>query len=188
MSESNTVNIGIISESHRNYKTMYSGYKSSSHNTTGGSIIRTTDGATTHKWQFGTDGGLIFPDSTTQTTAYTGQAGGNVVNANCVPGVVTVIYTATNVNVRTVKVTAQAVGFESGVSDFVDTHSADIMVIKNLRTGLGEASVYGVTYTSVNPLVTFDAQITGGVLQVTATPISLTNSVTVNSVGVEISA
>ena len=116
-------------------------------------------------------------------------SGGGSANISCAPGVATVIYTASSNNVRTVKVTAQAVGFESGVVDFVDTHSADIMAIKNLRTGLGEASVYGVTYTSVNPLVTFDAQITGGgVLQVTAQPISLTNIVTVNTTGIEISA
>jgi hypothetical protein len=43
------------------------------------------------------------------------------------------------------------------VVDFEDTHSADIIAIKNLRTGLGEASVYGVTYTSVNSLVTFES-------------------------------
>ncbi len=106
----------------------------------------------------------------------------------CAPGVTTVIYTASNTDVRTIKITAQAVGFESGVVDFPDTHSAEIMAIKNLRTGLGEASVYGVTYTSVNALVTFDAQITDGVLQVTAQPTSLTNSITVNTTGIEISA
>jgi hypothetical protein len=105
-----------------------------------------------------------------------------------VPGSATVIYTASSSNVGTVRITAQAVGFETGVTDFVDTHSADIMVIKNLRTGLAEASVYGVTYTSVNPLVTFDAQITDGVLEITAEPISLTNSITINTSGIEITA
>jgi hypothetical protein len=60
------------------------------------------------------------------------------------------------------------------------------MALVNLRSGLGEASVYGVTYTSVNPLVTFDAQVTGGVLEITAQPTSLINSITVNSIGIEI--
>ena len=106
----------------------------------------------------------------------------------CPPGVATVVFTASSSQVRTLKVVAQAVGFETGVIDFPDTHSADVMAIKNLRTGLGEASVYGVTYTSVGSLVTFDATVVGGVLCVTAQPISLVNSVTVNSIGIEIQA
>lgn len=104
----------------------------------------------------------------------------------CAPGVTTVVYAASTSSVRTIKLTAQAVGYETGVVDFEDTHSADVIAIKNLRTGLGEASVYGVTYTSVNPLVTFDAQITGGLLQITATPTSLVNPITVNTLAIEI--
>ncbi len=53
---------------------MYSGNKSASHNTLGGNTISTTDGTTTHNWQFGVDGRLTFPDATVQTTAYSGQA------------------------------------------------------------------------------------------------------------------
>lgn len=143
----------------------------------------------------GTYGEVWFQEGTTtlrfgddQTPGGIPLSGGGTANISCVPGSATVIYTASNVNVRTVRITAQAVGFETGVTDFVDTHSADIMAIKNLRTGLGEASVYGVTYTSVNPLVTFDAQITDGVLEITAEPISLTNSVTINTSGIEITA
>ena len=143
----------------------------------------------------GSYGEVWFQEGTTtirfgnnQTPGGIPLSGGGSSNILCAPGVATVIYTASSANVRTVKITAQAVGFESGVVDFPDTHSADIMAIKNLRTGLGEASVYGVTYTSVNALVTFDAQITGGVLQVTAQPTSLTNSITVNTTGIEISA
>lgn len=106
----------------------------------------------------------------------------------CAPGATTVVFTASSSSVRTLKVTAQVVGFETGVIDFVDTHSADIIAIKNIRTGLGESSVYGVTYTSVGSLVTFDAAVVGGVLCVTATPTSLTNPITVNSIGIEIEA
>lgn len=106
----------------------------------------------------------------------------------CAPSITSVIYTASTSDVITLKVTAQAVGFETGVTDFEDVHSADIIAVKNLRTGLGEASVYGITYTSVNPLVTFDVQITGGILQITATPVSVTNPITVNSTAIEISA
>ena len=34
--------------------------------------IYTNTGATSRQWTFGADGGLLFPDNTTQTTAYTG--------------------------------------------------------------------------------------------------------------------
>lgn len=104
----------------------------------------------------------------------------------CAPGVDTVIYTSSSSTVRTIKATVQAVGYETGVVDFPDTHSAEVIAIKNLRTGLGEASVYGVTYTSVSSLVTFDAQIAGGVLKIVAQPTSLVNSVTVDSTAIEI--
>lgn len=104
----------------------------------------------------------------------------------CPPGSATVVFTANSSSVQTLKVLAQAVGYETGVIDFPDTHSADIMAIKNLRTGLGETSVYGIVYTSVNPLAIFDSQITNDVLEITATPTSLVNSVTINSIGVEI--
>jgi hypothetical protein len=35
------------------------------------------DSGSSHVWRFETDGGLKFPDGTTQTTAYTGQTGGS---------------------------------------------------------------------------------------------------------------
>ena len=116
------------------------------------------------------------------------SGGGTGPEITCAPGVATVIYTASAASARTIKLTAQAIGFETGVVDFEDTHSADIIAIKNLRTGLAEASVYGVTYTSSLPLVTFDAQITAGVLQITAEPASLTNAVTVKTTAIEIPA
>jgi hypothetical protein len=41
----------------------------------GPAIVGTTNGSDNHSWTFTTAGGLVFPDSTTQTTAYTGQVG-----------------------------------------------------------------------------------------------------------------
>ncbi len=132
---------------------------------------------------------LRFGDDTTPGGIPIGGSGGtNGATTVCTPGSPTVVYTASSSQVRTLKVTLQAVGYETGVVDFPDTHSAEVMALVNLRTGLGEASVYGVTYTSVNPLVTFDAQVTAGVLEITAEPTSLVNSITVNSIGIEIEA
>lgn len=104
----------------------------------------------------------------------------------CPPGVNTVVYSASTSSIQTIKIIVQAMGFETGITDFMDTHSADVMAVKNLRTGLGEASVYGVTYTSANPLITFDAQVTDNVLQIIAQPTSLVNNVTVNTLAIEI--
>lgn len=129
---------------------------------------------------------LRFGDDGTPGGLPLGGGGTPGATTICSPGTTTVIYTASATSVRTLKITAQAVGYETGVTDFPDTHSADIIAIKNLRTGLGEASVYGVTYTSVNPLVTFDAQITGDLLQIIAEPTSGVNAVTINSIGIEI--
>ena len=36
---------------------------------------RATEGNTTYQWRFGTDGGMVFPDNTTQTTAWAGIPG-----------------------------------------------------------------------------------------------------------------
>lgn len=106
----------------------------------------------------------------------------------CEPAQATVVFTASSSTVTTLKVTAQARGFDTGFTDFEDVHSADMVVVKNVRTGLAEASVYGVTHTSSTALVTFDAQISNNLLQVVATPTSLTNSVTVKTTAIEIEA
>ncbi len=44
-------------------------------NNTGSLILSVDEG--TQRWEFDNDGGLTFPDGTTQTTAYTGQSGGS---------------------------------------------------------------------------------------------------------------
>lgn len=104
----------------------------------------------------------------------------------CAPGVDTVVYTAATDTVRVIRLSAHAEGYETGVTDFPDVQGCDIMAVKNLRLGTGDASVYGVTYTSVNPLVTYAADVVDGKLVVTATPVSLVNTVTVNTVAFEI--
>lgn len=138
-------------------------------------------------WMGDDDTTLRVGNNTTPGGVPLGGGGGTAgPTTTCPPGVNTVIYTASSATVRTIKATVQAVGYETGVTDFPDTHSVEVVAIKNLRTGLGEASVYGVTYTSVNSLVTFDAQITAGVLEIVAQPASGVNSVTVKSIAIEI--
>ncbi len=43
----------------------------------GGGIVSFGSSGNSYTWRFGTDGGLKFPDGTTQTTAYTGQTSGS---------------------------------------------------------------------------------------------------------------
>lgn len=131
---------------------------------------------------------LRVGNNTTPGGVIVGTGGGGTSGPTtvCEPSSNTVVFTASTSSVRTLKVTAQAVGYETGVTDFTDVHSAEIVAVKNLRTSLGEASVFGVTYTSTSPLVTFDAQVSGGILQVTAQPTSMVNNVTVNTVVIEI--
>lgn len=138
-------------------------------------------------FQEGTTAIRFGDDVTPGGIALSGGSGGTAGPTTvCPPGVNTVVYSASSTTVRTIRLTAQAVGYETGVLDFPDTHSAEVIAVKNLRTGLGEASVYGVTYTSVASLVIFDAQIAGGVLKIVAQPTSLVNSVTVDSIAIEI--
>ena len=145
-------------------------------------------GTTGEIWfQEGTQTLRFGDDETPGGIALSGGSGGTAGPTTvCPPGVNTVVYSASSTTVRTIRLTAQAVGYETGVVDFPDTHSAEVIAVKNLRTGLGEASVYGVTYTSVASLVIFDAQIAGGVLKIVAQPTSLVNSVTVDSIAIEI--
>jgi hypothetical protein len=115
---------------------------------------------------------------------------GGIIGAtvDCAAGKSTVIYTATLDTVRVIRLSVSAQGYETGVTDYQDVQGCEIVAVKNQRTQTGEATVYGITYTSANPLVSFDADWVNGFLVVTATPTGLTNPVTVNSVAFEIDA
>ena len=119
------------------------------------------------------------------------SGGGSGAAITCAAGVATVIYTASSDSVRTLRLTAQAIGYETGVTTYQDVHSADIMAVLVMRPQLLDVnvSVYGVTYTSVSPLVSFDAQVNlAGLIEITAQPTSITNSVTVKTTAIEIPA
>lgn len=132
---------------------------------------------------------LRFGDSETPGGIPLSGGGTSGVETTCAPGVTTVVYTASSDSVRTLRLTAQAIGYETGVTTYQDVHSADIMAVLMMRPQLLDVnvSVYGVTYTSANPLVTFDAQVNlAGLIEITAQPSSLTNSVTVKTTAIEI--
>ena len=61
-----------------------------------------------------------------------------------------------------------------------DTQSCEMVVAKSFRNNNVVGSVYGLAYTSTNPLATFNAvwNVTLNRVQITCTPTSLTNGVT----------
>lgn len=126
-------------------------------------------------------------DQTPGGVPLTAEAGGTSgPTVVCDPGINTVIFTASSSTVQSMKLVVQVQGYETGVVDFEDIQTCEIIAVKNSRLDTGDASVFGITYTSVNPLATFDAILVDDVLEVTVTPVSLTNGVTVNSLGFEI--
>ena len=143
---------------------------------------------------------ITITNSTTSSSQLTNgsylvalRAGGNIdisngftLNRSTELGIVaavsvdTVVYTAVG-NCSTLKATAQFIGLEDGGDGSNHVQSCDIIVIK--RTGptgtvLVDASVYGTIHSSASPLATFDAQwnAVAGRIEITARPVSLTNT------------
>jgi len=143
---------------------------------------------------------ITITNSTTSSSQLTNglylvalRAGGNIdidngftLNRSTELGIVaavsvdTVVYTAVG-NCSTLKATAQFIGLEDGGDGSNHVQSCDIIVIK--RTGPTgtvsvDASVYGTIHSSASPLATFDAQwnAISGRIEITAQPVSLTNT------------
>jgi hypothetical protein len=104
-------------------------------------------------------------------------------------GEATVFYTAATTN-STIKLVVQIVGNEDGDASGNHTQACDMLIVSryNGATYIVNSSVYGVTYTSAEPLATLDASYnsTDQLIEVTVTPTSATNSVVINSYAIEI--
>jgi len=122
--------------------------------------ISNSNGFNTYSVSVGSAGELTLPNNVVQNTT------GTVVANNLTP---TVIYTSTNSNVMSIKLLVQAEGTESSVTPW-DTQSCEIIAIKSWRNNNVAASVYGLVYTSTNPLATFDVRYnnTTGNIEITA--------------------
>jgi hypothetical protein len=129
-------------------------------------------------WTFGNNGTLTLPSGATQTST------GSV---NCQPEVDTVVFTSSQEGIQTIKLLLQVEGQE-GVTGDADTQSCEMIVAKGFRGPTVAASVYGIVYTSVEPLATFTADWNPTLLrvEVTCQPTSLTNNVNVKAVVTEI--
>jgi len=96
----------------------------------------------------------------------------------CNAGSPTIIYTATGQFQHTLKLLIQVEGLETAGQ--WDTQSCEMVVAKSFRNNNVVGSVYGLAYTSTNPLATFNAvwNVTLNRVQITCTPTSLTYGVT----------
>jgi hypothetical protein len=146
--------------------------------TTTSTLEISPDGTTT--WTFDADGTLTLPNGATQ------QSTGSI---NCQAGEDTIVFTSSQAGIHTIKLLLKVEGVEDpGVTNVADTQSCEMIVAKGFRGPTVAASVYGIVYTSVEPLATFTAQwnaVTSRV-EVTCRPTSLTNNVDVKSFATEI--
>jgi len=105
---------------------------------------------------------------------------------NCQAGVDTVVFTSSQQGIQTIKLLLQVEG--TVTTGDADTQSCEMIVAKGFRGPTVAASVYGIVYTSIEPLATFTADwnaITSRV-EVTCRPTSLTNNVTIKAFATEI--
>ena len=104
----------------------------------------------------------------------------------CNAGAPTIVYTATDEFRATVKLLLQVEGLEGSNSQW-DTQSCEMVIAKSFRNNTVVGSVYGLVYTSVSPLATFNAiwNIAAARIEVTCTPTSLTNGVDVKVYAIE---
>jgi hypothetical protein len=97
------------------------------------------------------------------------------------------VFTSSQEGIHTIKLVLQVEGIE-GVGSIMDTQACEMIVAKGFRGPTVAASVYGIVYTSVEPLATFTAQwnaVTSRV-EITCQPTSLTNNVTIKAFATEI--
>ena len=140
------------------------------------SLELTPDGTTA--WAFSSDGTLSSPNGATQQSTS---------SVNCQAGVDTVVYTSSQQGIQTIKLLLKVEGVVT-VPDDADTQSCEMIVAKGFRGHTVEASVYGIVYTSAEPLATFTAEwnAVSSRVEVLCRPTSLTNSVDVKSFATEI--
>jgi hypothetical protein len=96
------------------------------------------------------------------------------------------VFTSSQEGIQTIKLLLQVEG--TVTTGDADTQSCEMIVAKGFRGPTVAASVYGIVYTSVEPLATFTADWNPTLLrvEVTCQPTSLTNNVNVKAVVTEI--
>lgn len=174
-------------------------------------IVSLNENGVPANWTFGTDGSITFPDSSVQTTAYTGTGFDQSLNTTdnvtfaqvwCpdvrqntawttspvsvnVPGATpTVVFSVGNW-MTSIKLVIAVEGRLDGDVDNVDhTQTCEATIAATYNTAAEPImSVYGIVYTSPTPLATFTVARNGGNIEVTAV-----NSQTTNALNVRVQA
>jgi hypothetical protein len=117
-----------------------------------------------YNWVFTSLGYATKPNDVVENTT---------ASVTCTAGAPTVIYTATNSGRSTIKLLLQVEGPETLGAQW-DTQSCEMVVARGLRNSTVVGSVYGLAYTSVAPLATFNAiwNIATSRIEITCTPSS----------------
>lgn len=119
------------------------------------------------------NGNTTFPSQTyiRQNNSYT-----RTVNGASISGIPTVIWSGTNDNITSVKMTIQIEGYEGGDTSGWHTQTCEAVIADRYWGNAGVAdpvmSVYGIVHTSIAPLVTFTIQrnATTHLIEVVGTP------------------
>lgn len=124
-------------------------------------------------FSFSSDGSFRLPNYVTQVTR------GSV---TCPPNVDTVVYTATEQWQHTFKLLFKVEGTEDGQPNW-DTQTCEMTIAKSYRNDNVAGSVYGLVYTSTNPLATFTTRWNSLIsrVEVLCRPTSTINNVAVRS-------
>lgn len=105
----------------------------------------------------------------------------------CPPNQDTVIFTTSESWQHTAKLVVQVEGREGGLGAW-ETQSCEIIVVKSFVNNKVAGSVYGLVYTSNNPLATFTTRwnSSSNKIEVVCTPASTTDSVVAHTFAIEI--
>ncbi len=111
-------------------------------------------------------------------------------NISCPAGIPTIIYTASGQYKNAVRLFVLAEGLEDGGGPNWETHACDIIAVKGYNIDDVNITVFGVVYSGSLPLVTFDGSWNSLLnrLEITCTPESIANGVTVSVFATEITS
>lgn len=150
---------------------------------TGGNVrVYTNSGGGT--WEFKPDGSFALNNNEVHIAT-------NNWGITAPVSVNTVVYTAKQSNLASIRVHATIEGAEDGDTTGNHSQACDMMIVRRQST-LGvstvDSVVYGVIYTGAGPLATLDAQWNAltSKIEITATPVSTTNNVYVKIYATEV--
>jgi len=121
--------------------------------------------------------------TTNQVDMYYTRQVSDDTNVTCPPNVDTIIHTGTDQWQHTFKLLLKVEGNEDPAQQGWDTQSCEMMIAKSYRSNAIAGSVYGLVYTSTNPLATFTTRWNSAInrVEVLCRPSSTTENVVVRS-------